>query len=52
MKGALPLFRPVLAFSPNKTKAGKPKPAKSKRAKFCRIADRVKVFMVRWGLAE
>ena len=29
----------------NKTKAGKPKPAKSKREKFCRIADRVNVLM-------
>ena len=28
-----------------KTKTGKPKPAKSKREKFCRMADRVNVVM-------
>jgi hypothetical protein len=29
----------------SKTKAGKPNPAKLKPERFCRIADRVKVFM-------
>jgi hypothetical protein len=29
----------------NKTKAGNPSPARSKRAKFCRIADQVNVLM-------
>jgi hypothetical protein len=36
----------------NKTKTGKPKPAKSKREKFCRMADRVNVVMGGSGLAK
>jgi hypothetical protein len=36
----------------SKTKAGRPKPAKSKREKFCRMADRVKVFMEKWAPRE
>jgi hypothetical protein len=36
----------------NKTNTGKPKPARSKRAKFCRMADRVNVVMSWSGLAR